>query len=282
LPGIPIVRCPADAALDEGPLAPAFDTLRAYGFAIDVTRRHFALELPHEARCGYDLLVNGEPFRMLLCADESIAQDELLWTGHAMQTGVLVLVSTPPLYSDWTNTRRYSASAIKWSTLIDHPALRQSLTRAAQRVDQQASNEAVPNTQAPNTQAANTQAAPLSNLTSFVESLRARGLRVVVRRAAYRGTLPVGARAGMFVEIEGDPFTVLRFESAASAAAGNPLPDHSVSAGHLVAHSDPPDIYANKDRGTQRRPDAAISWSPLLASESFRTAVLAAADPGRR
>jgi hypothetical protein len=258
LPGVPIVRCPASTPLDEGRLAPLFTRLRSSGFAIEPTRRVVALELPHGAVCGFDLLMNGEPFRILEFTDESVAQDQLLWTTHALQVGELVLASTPPLYADWTNTTPYPASEVAWSSLIDDPTLRESLRQSARH-------------------GRHDTGAPLTNLTGFLLGLRTQGFRVDVKRAAYRETLPVGARTGLVVDIEGDPFIVLLFESGADAARRVPQPAHSIVAGHIVLQSDPPDIYAVRDRATQRRSDAEISWSRLIGSESFFAAALRSA-----
>lgn len=254
LPDVSIIRGARSTPLDEGPLAPVFDTLRSSGFSVELTRRIFALELPHEGLCGHDLLLNGEPFRIVAFSDERVAQDQLLWTTHALQVGALVLASTPPLFAEWSNTHLHPADALAWSALVDDLALREALTRAAQLI----TNGPVPH---------------LTNLTGFLAGLREQGIRVNVRRAAYRETLPVGAQTGMVVEIDDDPFIALLFESAAAAASNAALPARSIIAEHIVLQSDPPDIYANRDRLTQRRPDAAISWSRLLSSEPFLTAV---------
>jgi hypothetical protein len=73
----------------------------------------------------------------------------------------------------------------------------------------------------------------------------------------------------MFAHLAGDPFLVYRFDTAEDAAAGAPLPEHSIVAGNFVLQSDPPDVYDNLERGTHRRPDDVVSWSPLLGSAEF-------------
>jgi len=258
IPGVDVVRAPEPVPVDAGELAPVLGALRDDGFAVEATRRMYALELPHEARCGVELSLNGDPFRLFLFSDESTAADQLLWTTHALRAGVLVLASNPPLWADWTNTRRIRSDAVAWSPLVDEPALRDALERAAAPFP-------------------GGRALPAATLGELVDGLRARGVQVHVRRASYRETLPVGARSGMMAHVEGDPFLVLRFDTPEAAAAGAPLPEHSVVAGHFVLQSDPANIYGNLERGTHRRPDDVVSWSELLRSETFRGQVMDAA-----
>jgi hypothetical protein len=259
VPGVPIVRAPGGGANPaEGELAPVLDALRSDGYAVKVTRRLYALEMPQEARCGFAVELDGDPCNVYLFSDESVAEDQLLWTPHACHAGAVVLVSTPPLYADLTNTKRFRPAEIAWSPLMDDAGLHLSLYRAACNVPSERAHH-------------------VATLTELVEGMRARGISVAVRRSAYRETLPVGALTGMVADVEGDPFTVLRFARAEDAALRAPLPSHSIVAGHFVLQSDPADVYANRERGTQRRPDDSISWSPLLRSESFRAHVLDAA-----
>jgi hypothetical protein len=249
-PGVQVLRAPEPAMpIDEDALAPAIAALRAEGLAVEATRRMYALELPHEARCGVEVTIDGEPFRLFLFTDEVAASEQLLWTPHAAQAGALVLSSNPPLFAEWSNTRRIRSDRVAWSARVNDPALKQALAHAAAKV------LAPP--------------APAASLAAFIDGLRASGLAVTVLRASYRETLPVGARTGVVVDIERDPFVIFRFATPEAAIAGAPLPAHSVVAGHFVVQSDPADVYAERDRGTMRRPDAVISWSPLLQSERF-------------
>jgi len=251
VPGVEVVSAPEPGLdADPGELAPVLGALRGEGYSVAPTRRMYALELPHEAVCGVELELNGDPFRAFLFTDESAAEDQLLWTSHALRAGRVVLASNPPLYADWTQTRRIRAESVAWSPLAEDAVLAGALERAA---------------------------APLSpgralerpNLTELVAGLRERGLKVHVRRASYRETLPVGGRSGFWGHVEGDPFIVLRFDSDEAAAAGAALPEHSIVAGNFVLQSDPADMYGNVERGTHRRADEVVSWSPLLGSPDF-------------
>jgi hypothetical protein len=262
LPGVGVVTAPEPAAeADAGALAPVVGALRGAGYSVTPTRRMYALELPHEAVCGVELALNGDPFRAFLFTDESAAADQLLWTAHALHAGRVVLVSNPPVFADWTNTRRIRADEVAWSPLADDAALAEALGRAAALVSPG-------------------RALRRPNLTELVGGLRERGLKVHVRRASYRETLPVGARSGFWGHIEGDPFIVLRFDGDEAAAAGAPLPAHSLVAGNFVLQSDPADVYGNVERGTHRRPDELVSWSPLLRSADFVARVREAAGAG--
>ncbi|HEX6751368.1 MAG TPA: DUF3179 domain-containing (seleno)protein [Longimicrobium sp.] len=258
VPGVEVVRAPEPVAVDVGALAPVLGALRGDGYSVEPTRRMYSLELPQEAFCGCEVQLNGEPFRVFLFTDESVAADQLLWMQHALQAGPVVLASNPPLWADWTNTRRIRGDAVAWSKLVEDPALRASLDRAAARVSMG-------------------RALDRASLGEFVTALRERGVQVHVRRSAYRETLPPGARSGMFAHIGGDPFLIYRFDSEEAAAAGAPLPAHSIVAGHLLLQSDPSDMYGNLERGTHRRPDELVSWSPLLKSAEFAAQVRAAA-----
>lgn len=257
-PGVQVLRAPEPGLpVDEGALAPAVAALRAAGHAVECTRRMYLLELPHEARCAVELTLDGEPFRLFLFADPVAAAEQLLWTPYAVQAGALLLASNPPLFTEWSNTRRIRPGQVAWSARVNDPALRDSLARAA---------AAVP-----------AGDAPAASLAAFVEGLRAAGLTVAVRRSSYRETLPVRARTGVVLDVEGDPFVVFRFETPEAAAQGAPLPAFSVVAGHFVVQSDPADIYAERDRWTQRRPDEVVSWSRLLKTDSFPEQVRRAA-----
>jgi hypothetical protein len=252
VPDIPIVhlerrrRQPGD-----DPLRSTLESLLAEGLDVTPTRRLYALELPSEAMAGYELDLDGDPFLLLLFSDESVARDQLLWTPHAIHEGTLILASAPPLYSDSTNTKRYRPREIAWSDRVRDPAVRVALARAAAEVPPARHYSG-------------------ATLTDMVDRLRSRGTSVQIRRASYRETLPVGALSGMVVDLEGDPFVAYRFESAADAASRAPLPDFSIVVEHMVLQSDPADLYANLARGTQRRPDDLVSWSPLLESPGFR------------
>jgi hypothetical protein len=258
-PGVEVLRAPEPAVpVDEGAMAPVIAALRAEGMEVRPERRMYALELPHEARCAVEIALDGEPFRLFLFADEVAAAEQLLWTPYALQAGPVVLASNPPLFTEWSNTRRIRPGEVAWSARVGDPALAASLARAAA--------------------AAPADPAPAASLVAFLDALRAGGVDVAVRRASYRETLPVRARTGVAVDVEGDPFVVFRFDSPQAAAEGAPLPAYSVVAGPFVAQSDPADMYAERDRGTQRRPDEAVSWSRLLSSEAFVTLVRRAGE----
>jgi hypothetical protein len=259
IPGIAIVEADGPpVSVDEAQLAPVFDRLRAAGYRLETTRRLYALEIPHEARCGFAVDIDGAPFHALLFSHDSIAADELLWRPHAAEAGAVLLVSMPERYRDWTNTRAIPDDEIAWSPLPGDAGFQRALRDAAGLVE---TDERV----------------EWPGLTEFVSALSGSGFECKVDRSCYRDTLPVGAIAGVRVEIAGDPFLIHRFKCDADAAEADPAPRHGLRAGHFVLRSDPPDIYESLERATLCRRDEDIGWSRLLASEVFVTAVRAAA-----
>jgi hypothetical protein len=266
IPDIPVVEAEAPPSpVAEADLAPAFDVLRRTGYRIETRRRLYALEIPHEARCGFAVEIDGEPFTALLFSHESIAADELLWRSHAVSAGALLFVSTPARYRDWTNTRVVADGDVAWSTLPDDPRFQHALRRAG---------AADPTF---------TDVAPTC-LTHLLSALPASGFPCRVDRACYRDSLPPHALAGVRVEIAGDPFIVHRFASEAEARRAATPAFQALVAGHFVLRSDPANVYADRERGTRRRADEAISWSRLLTSAAFESAVRAAArrEEGRK
>jgi hypothetical protein len=261
IPGIPIVEGEAPPApVAEAQLAPVFDRLRAAGYRLDTTRRLYALEIPHEARCGFAVEIDGKPFHALLFSHESIAVDELLWRSHAAQAGAVLFVSTAKRYRDWTNTQTIPDREVGWSSLPDDPAFQHALGQAAEAVKTRAS-------------------VPSPGLSQFLSALSDAGFDCKIDRSCYRDTLPVRAIAGVCVEIAGDPFIVYRFSSDADARHAHAGSRHGLTVGCFVLRSDPEDIYKDRARVTRRRPDGDITWSRLLASEAFVEAARAAAGP---
>jgi len=258
MPGIEIVAAGSPPGPpDEAGLAPVIERLRAAGYRVETGRRLYALEIPHEARCGLAVTIAGEPFHMMLFSHQSLAADELLWRPHAASAGPVLLVSTPARFSDWTNTRPIPADEIAWSALPDDPVFLGALGKAAGHVGDDRTLDS-------------------PGLSRFFSALSQAGFGCRVDRSCYRDTLPPRAVAGARVEIRGDAFLVHRFANAREAARET-CGAHSLRAGPFVLHSDPPDIYANLARQTDHRPDEDIGWSALLASEAFLAAVRLAA-----
>jgi hypothetical protein len=251
LPGVAILEHRGEAVpIDDGALAGPLGCLREAGCAPTPCRRFYDLELPHGAEAGLCVHLQGDPFEIFLFEDEDAADDYRLCRSHTLKAGRVVLASAPSRFADVLNCRLLPDDELVWSKLLGDERLQQSLRRADGTLRSPA------------------ERAPIS-LHGFVTGLRAQGVSVLVRRACYRDSLPVGARTGVQIEIEGDPFLLYRFDSAETAERHDPDPAHGIRVGRLVLRSDPADLYRHVERATGRRADAEVSWSPLLTSESF-------------
>jgi len=236
-------------------LAPVLNELRAQGLAVEVRHELFNLELPHGASEGLSVSINGDVFDAILFEVEDQAVDELLWSSHAMVAGRLMLSSTPQLYSESTNTNLLKKNEISWSALCEDEIFESKLAKAVESLPSAGSNQT-----------------ESINLSRAIERLRAGGVEIVVHRACFRDTQPVGAFSGAYVEIARDPFYLYRFASKHAAQVGSPDPLHSVQLDNFVFRSDPRDVYVDLARVTKRRDDEDVSWSALIESGELKRA----------
>lgn len=108
---------------------------------------------------------------------------------------------------------------------------------------------------------------------SVIGHLRERGYDVVEVAFLPRSQQRVGTVAAIAATIDADRFAIYRCVDEAAAVRVAAEVGHAVQAGRWVFRSIPVLMYADPHYEMGQLPDERIAWSPLLASDAFKSAL---------
>lgn len=259
LPGITLLKqtgpAPEPQLLEA---SGAVQAIRNRGFSVAVDHELYSLELPNGAVRGFRIRVDGEPFGLILFADESVARDYGLCQGHSEIAGRLVIESTPARrFKDDLNVQRLADSEVCWSPLLGQERFRSAVQDAALSLP---------------------QTAPLAcaNITTLCRALSDSPYRITIGAECPRDAIPAGAVFGVECSIKGDSFLIFRFERAEEAFRYAEQSQNCIAAGPLVLKSDPEVYVIPRPLSTVKKPDDSIEWSVLLEDLRFKDLVRSA------
>jgi hypothetical protein len=252
MPGIRLLAHdgpPVPVSLGEA--SEVVSTLRARGVATEVLHEIYSLELPDAADRGFHVLLDGDPFDLLIFEDDTTAEDYALSTRHSAQAGRLVLASSPERrFKDDLNVYPLSEDEIEWSGLLLDDGFLGIIRDASSTLK-------------------TGHAYSRPNISDLYMALSEGGFDAEIKGCCSRDAIPPGVLMGVHMEIEGDSFIIHRYKDRASVGADRAASDHCLAAGSFIIKSDA-DMYAiPAPMSTLRKPDEAVNWSRLLDDPQF-------------